>query len=175
MSHFLKESDNSHRISSFLNISFLFPLPVVSFLDLSSSSLILSFIWSALFPMLSLIHSLSHLLSYSAPKFVWFFFFKVGGSEVKASACNAGDLGLIPGLGRSPGEGNGNALQYSCLENPMDTGAWWAIVHGVAKSRTRLSDFTFTLFMVKYSFCSLILLVSSLNCLSFLLAHRVSS
>ena len=45
-----------------------------------------------------------------------------GGSEVKASACNAGDLGLIPGLGRSPGEGNGNPLQYSCLENPMDGG-----------------------------------------------------
>ena len=64
-----------------------------------------------------------------------------GGSEVKASACNVGDLGLIPGLGRSPGEGNGNPLQYSCLENPMDGGAWWATVHGVAKSRTRLSNF----------------------------------
>ena len=49
-----------------------------------------------------------------------------------------------PGLGRSPGEGNGNALQYSCLETSMDGGAWWATVHGVAKSRTRLSDFTFT-------------------------------
>ena len=59
-----------------------------------------------------------------------------GGSEVKASACNAGDLGSISGLGRSPGEGNGNPLQYSCLENPMDRGAWWAAVHGVAKSRT---------------------------------------
>ena len=47
-----------------------------------------------------------------------------GGSEVKASACNAGDLGSIPGLGRSPGEGNGNPLQYSCLENPMEGGAW---------------------------------------------------
>ena len=67
-----------------------------------------------------------------------------GGSEVKASAHNAGDLGLIPGSGRSPGEGNGNPLQYSCLENPMDRGAWWAAVHGVAKSRTRLSGFTFT-------------------------------
>ena len=65
-----------------------------------------------------------------------------GGSEVKASACNAGDLGSIPGLGRSPGEGNGNPLQYSCLENPMDRGAWWAIVHGVTKSWTGLSDFT---------------------------------
>ena len=65
-----------------------------------------------------------------------------GGSEVKASACIAGDLGSIPGLGRSPGEGNGNPLQYSCLENPMDGGAWWATVHRVAKSWTRLSDFT---------------------------------
>ena len=65
-----------------------------------------------------------------------------GGSEVKASARNAEDLGSIPGSGRSPGEGNGNPLQYSCLENPMDGGAWWATVHGVAKSRTRLSDFT---------------------------------
>ena len=66
-----------------------------------------------------------------------------GGSEVKASACSAGDLGLIPGLGRPLREGNGNPLQYSCLENPMDGGAWWATVHGVAKSWTRLSDFTF--------------------------------
>ena len=62
-----------------------------------------------------------------------------GGSEVKASACNAGDLGSIPGLERSPGEGNGNPLQYSCLENPMDRGACvGAILHRVAKSRTRL-------------------------------------
>ena len=67
-----------------------------------------------------------------------------GGSEVKASACNVGDLGSIPGSGRSPGEGNGNPLQYSCPENPMDGGAWWAAVHGVAKRRTRLSNFTFT-------------------------------
>ena len=67
-----------------------------------------------------------------------------GGLEGKASACDAGDPGSIPGSGRSPGEGNGNPLQYSCLENPMDGGAWCAAVHGVAKSRTRLSDFTFT-------------------------------
>ena len=66
------------------------------------------------------------------------------GSDGKASAYNAEDPGLIPGSGRSSGEGNGNPLQYSCLENPMDEGAWWAAVHGVAKSRTRLSDFTLT-------------------------------
>ena len=65
------------------------------------------------------------------------------GSEVKVSASNSGDLGSIPGLGRSPGEGNDNPLQYSCLENPMDWGAWWAAVHGVTKSQTRLSDFTY--------------------------------
>ena len=69
-----------------------------------------------------------------------------GGSEGKVSACNAGDTGLIPGLGRSPGEGNGNPLQYSCLKNPMDREAWWATVHGVAKSGTRLSDFTITVY-----------------------------
>ena len=56
-------------------------------------------------------------------------------------ACNVGDLGSIPGSGRSPGEGNGNPLQYSCLENPMDGGAWRATVHGVAKSRTRLNSY----------------------------------
>ena len=67
-----------------------------------------------------------------------------GGSDGKASACNAGDPGSIPGSGRSPGEENGNPLQYSCLENSMDGGAWWATVHGVAKSRTPLSDFTYT-------------------------------
>ena len=67
-----------------------------------------------------------------------------GGSEVKASASNVGNPGSIPGLGRSPGEGNGNPLQYSCLEKPMDIGAWEATVHGVTKIRTRLSDFTFT-------------------------------
>ena len=79
-----------------------------------------------------------------------------GGSEVKASATNIGDLGSIPGSGRSPGERNGNPLQYSCLENPMDWGAWLAAVHGVTKSRTRLSDFT-------YLFKSMVFCYSSLN------------
>ena len=59
-----------------------------------------------------------------------------GGSDGKESVYNAGDLRSIPGSGRTPGEGNGNPLQYSCLENPMDRGAWQAIVHGVAKSET---------------------------------------
>ena len=62
-----------------------------------------------------------------------------GGSGGKESACNAGDPGSIPGSGGSPGEGNANPLQYSCLGNPMDSGSWWAIAHGVAKSWTQLS------------------------------------
>ena len=57
----------------------------------------------------------------------------LGGSDGKASTCNARDLGSIPGSGRSPGEGINNLLQYSCLENPMDKGAWWATVHGVVR------------------------------------------
>ena len=57
-----------------------------------------------------------------------------------ADAGDARDMGLMPGLARSPGEGNGNPLQCSCLENPRDGGAWWAAVYGVAQSRTRLSD-----------------------------------
>ena len=62
--------------------------------------------------------------------------YKPWSSNDKESACNAGDPGLIPGLGRYLGEGNGNPLQCSCLENPMDGGAWWATVHGVAKCQT---------------------------------------
>ena len=63
-----------------------------------------------------------------------------GGSDGKESVSNAGDPGSTPVSGRSPGIGNGNPLQYSCLENPIDRGAWWATVNGVAKSRIRLSD-----------------------------------
>ena len=68
------------------------------------------------------------------------------GTAVKNPSANtgdSGDTGMIPGLGRSPGVGNGNRLWYSCLENFMDRGGWWVTVHGVAKSQTRLSDFTF--------------------------------
>ena len=63
-----------------------------------------------------------------------------GGSAVKESAYSAGDMGLIPVLGRAPKGGNGNPLRYSCLENPMDRGAWWAKVHRVTKSWTRLKQ-----------------------------------
>ena len=73
--------------------------------------------------------------------FLWILIF-VGGSDGKASTCDEGDLGFIPESRRSPGEGNGNPLQYYCLENSMNGGAWWATVHGVAKSWTRLRDFT---------------------------------
>ena len=88
------------------------------------------------------------------------------GSDGKASIYNAGDLGSVPGLGRSPGEGNGNPLQYYCLEKPTDIGALQATVHGVVKSRTRLSDFTFFLFIPRTVLCArklLFLLIYSLN------------
>ena len=61
------------------------------------------------------------------------FMMTVTGSVVKNPPANTGDSGLIPELGRSPGKGNGNPLQYSCLRNPMDRGAWWAIAHGITK------------------------------------------
>ena len=87
-----------------------------------------------------------------------------GGSDSKASVYNAGDPGSIPGLGRSTEEGNGSPLQYSCLENPMDSGAWQATFHRVAKSRTQLSDFTFTFtFQVK---------INLIYCISFTQTHR---
>ena len=73
-----------------------------------------------------------------------------GGSDGKASACNVGDPGSIPGLGRSPGEGNGSPLQYSCLENPMGGGAWQATVHGVAESDTTEQLHFLSLFLLNY-------------------------
>ena len=82
-------------------------------------------------------HELQETAEYRRAVYIFFFstliFRKTGfpgGAEVKAFACNVGDLGSTPGSGRSPGEGNGNPLQYSCPENPMDGGAWWATVHG---------------------------------------------
>ena len=62
-----------------------------------------------------------------------------GGSDSKESACSTGDVGLFPGSGGSPGEGNDNPFQCSCLENSMDRGAWWAVVHGAAESRVQIS------------------------------------
>ena len=80
-----------------------------------------------------------------------------GGSDGKESACNVGDLGLIPGSGRSPGEGYGKPLHYSCLENSMDRGTWWATVHQVAKSQTGLSTHTYSIIyvysIVQYDMC----------------------
>ena len=67
-----------------------------------------------------------------------------GGSDSEESACNVGDQGSVPGLGRFPGEGNGNPLQYSCLENPMDGGAWWATVHGGHKELDTIERLTHT-------------------------------
>ena len=84
--------------------------------------------------------TISSIVSQSQTRLGCFHFDFPDGSDGKESASNAGDLGLIPGLGRSPGGGNGNPLQYSCLENPLDGEAWQATVHGVRRSQTRLGD-----------------------------------
>ena len=86
-------------------------------------------------------------LSKSDERFTLCTVFVSGGPDGKESACNGVDLGLIPGLGRSPREGNGNPVQYSCLENSMDRGAWKAIVHGVAKSQTELNNTSLSLYL----------------------------
>ena len=69
------------------------------------------------------------------------------GSDSRESACNAGDPGSNPGLGRSPGEGNGNPLQYSCMDNPMDKRAWWDTVHGGHKESDTTEGLTFSLWL----------------------------
>ena len=86
------------------------------------------------------IHASSHLGLYPDKSIKGHLIDFPGVSDGKEFACNAGDLHLVPESGRSPGEGNGNPLQYSCLENSMDTGAWRATVHGVAENQTQLSD-----------------------------------
>ena len=80
----------------------------------------------------------------------------LGSSDSKESACNAADLGSIPGLGRSPGGGHGRSLQCSCLENPMDRGAWRATVHGVTKSRTQLSNHRLEITLSRYEHITLL-------------------
>ena len=90
------------------------------------------------------------LLAFHLEQLTYYFLDFPAGSDGKAPVYNAGDQGSIPGSGRSPGERNGNPLQYYCLENPMGRGAWRATVHGVAKSRTQLSDFTFTFHFTYY-------------------------
>ena len=109
---------------------------------IKSNLLISSFLPSILIPFLSRTIFFCLPSCRSLPLFEKISLYFPGGSDSKVSAYNAGDLGSVPGSGRSPGEGNGKPLRYFCLENPMDGGAWEATVHGVAKSRTQLSDFT---------------------------------
>ena len=90
------------------------------------------------FPFLHILTDTCYLLSFWWQP-LWHVSFP-DGSNSKEFACHAGDPGSVPGLGKPPGEGNGNPLQYSCLENSTDRGACWALVHGMTKSRTRLSD-----------------------------------
>src|SRR5574337_1232627 len=94
--------------------------------------------------------SVPHLQIIISSRDVWDF---PGSSNGKESACNAGGWGSIPRSGRSPGEGKGYPLQYSCLENSMDRGAWRPTVHGVTKSRTQLSTFTYTHICISESLC----------------------
>ena len=97
------------------------------------------------FPFLHILTDTCYLLSFWWQP-LWHVSFP-DGSNSKEFACHAGDPGSVPGLGKFPEKGHGNPLQYSCLENPMDRGAWRAIVHGVTQSQTQLSDqhfFTFT-------------------------------
>ena len=100
-----------------------------------------------------------------------------GGSVVKnlpASAGNAGDTGLTPGSGRSPGGGHGNPLQYSCLENPMDRGAWWATVHEVTKSQIQLSNWACSQAMLAcMCSCSVASVMPWLFVTPWTIAHRV--
>ena len=89
-------------------------------------------------------------------------------SDSKESACNAGDLASIPGLGKSLGEGNGNPLQYSCLGNPKEREAWWTIVHGVIKSQTRLRNSTATIADFRFCFFNETVSLSYLQCKHFI-------
>ena len=130
----------SHR-KSFLSLLVLFAIQMGIFFPFL---LCLSFLFFSAICKTSLDNSLSFCISFS---FGWFWSWPSLVTEVKESSHNAGGLGLFPGSGRSPGKGNGNPLQYSCLENPMDRGAWWATDHWVVKSWTWLSNFTLLHFL----------------------------
>ena len=90
------------------------------------------------------------LLMLVATPFIWKAFFIASGSDGKASAYNVGDSDSVPGLGRSPGEGNGNPLQYSCLEKSRGRRPWWATVHGVTESGHRATLLSFSLYLAPY-------------------------
>ena len=92
----------------------------------------------------------------------------MGGSVVKNTSADAGDVGWIPGSGRSLGEENGNLLHYSCLGNPMDKGVWWATLHGIAKSWTRLSDKHFH-FQREFITCQSLLKMKALKITMFMI------
>ena len=96
------------------------------------------------------------------------------GSDSKEYACNVGDLGSIPGLGRFPGEGNGNPLKYSFLENSIDRGAWWAIVHGVAKSQIQVTNTFISLCILILTSYSEIVSVLDLYFGTFIVVHATS-
>ena len=114
-------------------------------------------IWPTLLsptPPCSLVHSLClRLCSCPANRFISGLPRWLSSKEAPCHAGAARDVGSIPGLGRSPGGGNGNSLQYSCLENSMDRGAWQATVHGVAKSQTQLRDWTTTIYTLIHYIC----------------------
>ena len=97
-----------------------------------------------------IINKMSVQFSFQVKGKLWLYEDFPGGSDNKESAYNVGDLGLIPRLGRSPGEGNDNPLQYSCLGNPIGRGAWRTIVHRVTKSQTLVSNFNFHFFLDNY-------------------------
>ena len=97
------------------------------------------------------IHCYLFTMKYLSPGHQWQkSYLSTGGAVVKNPPANAGDVGLIPGSGRSPGRRNSNSLQYSCLENPMDRGAWRGIVHGAAKCQIQLSTHTQVIFAVSW-------------------------
>ena len=140
--HGVAESDTTEGLNwnwnfSYWFIIFLYILKILTFW--------MSWILQAFIPSLSLLLKL--LSWYLLKKILHKKFYLQVALVIKnppASAGDAREASSIPGAGRSPGEGNGNPRQYSCLENPMDREAWWATVHGVAKSRTRLSTHTLT-------------------------------